>query len=130
MKFHVEGVILNIRDLVQQIRPILTAQLYSNLPGINQRQLTAMCWATEEWVLKRLMEDRVGCDIVGYWRRNQQFEPHFYALRHQLPTMEVEFSAALLEALPLHLIPNHVEVIYRPDCLFIRKANLTPFFWG
>lgn len=112
MKFQISAVILDVREFIETIRPVLKQQL-----GLNNH------FYLEEWIMKKLLDDMLACHIDNFLRRDSRYEQHYYALRHHCPNMEQEFYRALREILPLHLFPNSVQVKHLPNGLLIRKLD-------
>lgn len=127
MKFHLRGVILNVRDFSMKVRPIIAQLLYQEQQSLNSEAFAAVVRAREEWVFMRLIDDLAAVKIHSYYRRDPAFEPFFYEIRRAYNeygmSMEAEFRIALAEAFPTHLIPDPLTVVFKNDSLILQNGQ-------
>ncbi len=123
MKIHIQGIILNVWDFSTHVEPLLLGVISKRLKTNDPLAAKSRMNITMSWVFKRLFSDIVACEVEDFWRHDRFYEILYYELRHQYPDIERDFYRCLSEAVPMHVIPSHIQVTYNNKTLVIRKTD-------
>jgi hypothetical protein len=126
MEFRYSGVLINVNEFTQKINELIHATALA--PYCDEKRRASN--KAMEWMLKRILDDIFPfVDICDYYRHDQWYEYSYLQIRNLYgSSLDTDFSKALLEVIPMRLIPSEKLLIdYNYGCLILRKASGSPW---
>lgn len=123
MKFQCVGIIIDVSEFIDKVKPLLTSLLYSESVR-NYKYLELYLNEHIEWVIKRLIDDLFYREIISYQRHDIRYEKIYLELKNAYcGFLEIDFHRTLLNVLSMNMMPEKLSISLKGNYIILKRHD-------